>query len=47
MSVKNDSLKSKCVRTGDGYYLLTEGVDVPIRLFMTPELFDDLDDGVF
>ena len=42
-----NSLKSSCVRTGEGYYLLTEGVDVPVRFFMSETLFDDCEDGVF
>src|SRR3569833_3266791 len=43
----SNSLKSSCVRTDDGYYLLTEGVDVPVRFFMSEALFDNREDGVF
>lgn len=43
----NGSLKSKCVPTSDGYYLLCDGVDVPVRIFMTETLFHACEEGVF
>lgn len=41
------SLKQHCVRTANGYYLLTEGVDVPVRIFMSEALFAECEEGVF
>lgn len=42
------SLKNECKRVkGEGYYLLTQGVKVPVRIFMNPELFQECEEGVF
>lgn len=42
------SLKKECKRVKDeGYYLLTQGVKVPVRIFMNPELFEECEEGVF
>src|SRR5215210_5810392 len=42
------SLKKECKRIKDeGYYLLTQGVKVPVRIFMNPELFADCEEDVF
>jgi tRNA-splicing ligase RtcB len=42
------SLKKECKRVkGEGYYLLTQGVKVPVRIFMNPELFEECEEGVF
>ena len=36
------SLKKECKRIkGEGYYLLTQGVKVPVRIFMNPQLFEE------
>ena len=36
------SIKKECKRIkGEGYYLLTQGVKVPVKIFMNPELFED------
>ena len=42
------SLKRECKRIkGEGYYLLTQGVKVPVRIFMNPQLFEECEEGVF
>src|SRR4026208_204233 len=42
------SLKKECKRVkGEGYYLLTQGVKVPVRIFMNPQLFEDCEEDVF
>jgi len=42
------SLKKECKRIkGEGYYLLTQGVKVPVRIFMNPQLFEECEEGVF
>lgn len=42
------SLKKECKRVkGEGYYLLTQGVKVPVRIFMNPQLFQDCEEDVF
>jgi tRNA-splicing ligase RtcB len=42
------SLKKECKRVkGEGYYLLTQGVKVPVKIFMNPELFEECEEGVF
>ena len=41
------SLKKECKRVkGEGYYLLTQGVKVPVRIFMSPALFAECEDQV-
>lgn len=42
------SLKKECKRIkGEGYYLLTQGVKVPVKIFMNPQLFEDCEEDVF
>lgn len=42
------SLKKECKRIkGEGYYLLTQGVKVPVRIFMNPQLFEECEEDVF
>jgi tRNA-splicing ligase RtcB (3'-phosphate/5'-hydroxy nucleic acid ligase) len=42
------SLKKECKRIkGEGYYLLTQGVKVPVRIFMNPQLFEECEESVF
>lgn len=42
------SLKKECRRIkGEGYYLLTQGVRVPVRIFMNPQLFEECEEEVF
>ncbi len=42
------SLKKECKRVkGEGYYLLTQGVRVPVRIFMNPQLFEECEETVF
>jgi tRNA-splicing ligase RtcB len=42
------SLKYECKRIkGEGYYLLTQGVKVPVRIFMNPQLFEECEEDVF
>lgn len=41
------SWKYQCKRMDGGYYLLTEGVQVPVRIFMTERLFNQSEEGVF
>lgn len=42
------SLKKECKRVkGEGYYLLTQGVKVPVRIFMNPQLFEECEEDVF
>ena len=42
------SLKNECKRIKDeGYYLLSQGVKVPVRIFMNPQLFEECEEGVF
>jgi tRNA-splicing ligase RtcB len=42
------SLKKECKRVkGEGYYLLTQGMKVPVRIFMNPELFEECEEDVF
>src|SRR5438270_3994456 len=42
------SLKKECKRVkGEGYYLLTQGVKVPVRIFMNPQLFEECEEAVF
>jgi len=42
------SLKKECKRIkGEGYYLLTQGVKVPVKIFMNPALFEECEEGVF
>ena len=41
------SLKKECKRIkGEGYYVLTQGMKVPVRIFMNPKLFEELEEGV-
>ncbi len=41
------SWKWHCKKTDEGYYLLTEGVRVPVRIFMTEKLFAECEEAVF
>src|SRR5947207_15486417 len=42
------SLKKECKRIkGEGYYLLKQGVKVPVRIFMNPQLFEECEEAVF
>jgi tRNA-splicing ligase RtcB (3'-phosphate/5'-hydroxy nucleic acid ligase) len=42
------SLKRECKRVrGEGYYLLAQGVKVPVRIFMNPQLFEECEEDVF
>ncbi|HTE21283.1 MAG TPA: RtcB family protein, partial [Armatimonadota bacterium] len=42
------SLKKECKRIkGEGYYLLTQGMKVPVRIFMNPQLFEECEEAVF
>src|SRR5947207_11678827 len=42
------SLKKECKRiNGEGYYLLTQRVKVPVRIFMNPQLFEECEEDVF
>jgi len=41
------SWKYHCQRTDEGYYLLSEGVQVPVRIFMTETLFRQCEESVF
>lgn len=41
------TLKSACRDTGAGYYVLERDVRVPVRIFMSQELFDEAEDGMF
>jgi tRNA-splicing ligase RtcB (3'-phosphate/5'-hydroxy nucleic acid ligase) len=42
------SLKKECKRVkGEGYYVLTQGVKVPVRIFMNPQLFEECEEEVF
>lgn len=41
-------LKKECKRIkGEGYYLLQQGVKVPVKIFMNPELFEECEESVF
>lgn len=41
------SLKKECKRIkGEGYYLLQQGVKVPVKIFMNPRLFEEMEDSV-
>jgi tRNA-splicing ligase RtcB (3'-phosphate/5'-hydroxy nucleic acid ligase) len=41
-------LKKECKRIkGEGYYLLQQGVKVPVRIFMNPQLFEECEEEVF
>ncbi len=41
-------LKNECKRIkGEGYYLLTQGVKVPVKIFMNPRLFEECEEEVF
>ena len=44
---KHAGYKDACRWMGDGSYLLTEGVDVPVRIFMSRDLFAECEDEVF
>lgn len=42
------SLKKECKRVnGEGYYLLKQGMKVPVRVFMNPQLFAECEEEVF
>ncbi|HEX5324208.1 MAG TPA: RtcB family protein [Capsulimonadaceae bacterium] len=41
------SWKYHCEKTDEGYYLLTKGVGVPVRIFMTEKLFAECEEAVF
>ena len=42
------SLKNECKRIKkEGYYLLEQGVKVPVRIFMNPQLFEECEEEVF
>ena len=41
------SWKEHCRKTNEGYYLLTEGVKTPVRIFMNEKLFNDCEESVF
>ncbi|HEU4754838.1 MAG TPA: RtcB family protein, partial [Armatimonadota bacterium] len=43
MSLKKEAKRIK----GEGYYLLTQGVKVPVRIFMNPQLFEECEETVF
>ncbi|MFN3649995.1 MAG: RtcB family protein [Armatimonadota bacterium] len=41
------SLKKECKRVkGEGYYLLQQGVKVPVKIFMNPQLFEECEEEV-
>ncbi len=41
------SLKERCRRTGDGYYTLDLGNDVPLRLFLSEKLYNESEEGLY
>src|SRR5947209_5569275 len=41
------SLKYQCQPTGEGYYLLTEGVKVPVRLFLSEKLYQESEESLY
>jgi len=42
------SLKYQCKRVrGEGYYLMEDGVKVPVRIFMNEQLFEEAEEDVF
>lgn len=43
MSLKKEAKRIK----GEGYYLLTQGVKVPVKIFMNPQLFEECEEDVF
>ncbi len=48
MSSFGSSLKQACTYVEDeGYYLLTQGLKVPVKIFMNPRLFEECEDAVF
>ena len=41
------SLKRECKRIkGEGYYLLQQGVKVPVKIFMNPAPFAEMEESV-
>jgi tRNA-splicing ligase RtcB len=41
------SLKYQCKDSGQGYYTLEDGVDVPVRLFLNEQLYSETEEGLF
>ncbi len=41
------SLKWQCQPSGEGYYTLTEGVKVPVRLFLSEKLFAESEEDLY
>src|SRR5947208_849160 len=41
------SLKWQCRRTDDGYYILDQGVNVPVRIFMNETLFNESEESLY
>lgn len=41
------SLKYQCVDSGEGYYTLTAGMEVPVRLFLNETLWNETDEGLY
>src|SRR5207302_8536348 len=40
-------IKELCRKTADGSYLLDEGVDVPVKIFMNDRLFHDSEEEIY
>src|SRR5437588_12978035 len=41
------SLKWQCTKTEDGYYLMDQGVQIPVRIFMNDKLFHESEEGLY
>jgi tRNA-splicing ligase RtcB len=41
------SLKYQCKDSGEGYYVLDQGVAVPVRLFLNEKLYAETEEGLF
>jgi Uncharacterized conserved protein len=41
------NLKDQCEPSGEGYYTLAKGVDVPVRLFLNEKLYAESDEGLY
>jgi hypothetical protein len=41
------SLKYRCEPTDQGYYTLTHGVAVPVRLFLNEKLYAESEEGLY
>ena len=41
------SLKYQCEPSGEGYYTLSNGVSVPVRLFLNEKLHAESEEGLY